>query len=268
MSTQRAVLTGSDLDGFEQQGFIASVQFLQPAQSRRFADQFDELVAREGIDLSAPGYRLNDRHLDQQFIWDVATDPALLDVIAAIAGPDLVLLGSRFICKPPHSALEVPWHRDVTFAGLDPAEQVNVWLAVDDVDTDNGCLRALPKAGAQRAATLAHDPADLREGNLVDQSLTLDDEERAALVALPLAAGHMVVFDGELVHGSESNSSARRRCGLALRYIGGGTKLLNEGQWAAVCVRGEVDDQGGRVVSREGARSFAYRAIDKFGRPE
>ncbi len=144
--------------------------------------------------------------------------------------------------------------------------QVNVWLAVDDVDADNGCVRVLPKAAAGRAHTTAHTPVSRADRNLVDQQLPLTNNEYAALVPLPLRAGSMTVFDGDLVHGSDCNLSSRRRCGLAMRYTSGRTKLLNEGQWAAVCVRGDADDQGGRVVTRDQGRAFQYRKIDKFGR--
>jgi non-haem Fe2+, alpha-ketoglutarate-dependent halogenase len=255
----------ANVNEYHQQGFISSLKVLDPEMAREFAASFDQMLVHEGIDLVAPGFRLHDRHLDQDFIWEVATDPGLLDVVAEIAGPHLLILGSRFICKPPQSELGVPWHRDATFAGLDPIMQVNVWLAVDDVDLDNGCLNVLPKGAARRAATLEHVPAPRGEGRLVDQQLSLTSEECAALAPLPLDAGVATVFDGDLVHGSASNTSSRRRCGLAFRYTSARTRLLNEGQWAAVCVTGTADEQGGRVLTREHARTFLYRKTDKFG---
>jgi non-haem Fe2+, alpha-ketoglutarate-dependent halogenase len=253
-----------DVDDYKRRGFIPSVKVLDQLPARKFAADFDDFLRREDIDLGAPRFLLHDRHIDHDFIWDVATNSALLDVIAEITGPDVLILGSRFIGKPPHSALGVPWHRDATFAGLEPARQVNVWLAVDDVDLDNGCLRVLPKDAARQAGTAKHVPAQRSAGNLVDQQLSLTSEECAALVPLPLRSGFMTVFDGDLVHGSDSNSSSRRRCGFALRYTSAQTRLLNPGQWAAVCVRGTADDQDGRVVTRDGARTFPYRKVTKF----
>lgn len=253
------------LNSYRHRGFIDSVEVLAPDAAREFAAQFDTLVEREGIDLLAPSFQLHDRHLDRDFIWSVATSPSVLDVIDALVGPNILMLGSRFIVKPPQSTLGVPWHRDADYAGLYPCSQVNVWLAVDEVDDDNGCLRVLPRVAAEHAEARAHTAADPSDANLVDQQLALADEERAALVSLPLRGGCMTVFDGNLVHGSEANVSSRRRCGLAMRYTSASTKLLNEGQWAAVCVRGTADRQGGRVISREQARTFTYRKIDKFG---
>lgn len=135
----------------------------------------------------------------------LAIHEALLRCVEEIIGPDHLMLGSRFICKPPHSQLGVQWHRDGAYAGLDPPVQANVRFAMDDADLDNGCLMVLPKNVGGETQVRANAPVDRTESSHLDQQIILTDATRDALVAVPLAAGTITVSDGDLVPGSERN---------------------------------------------------------------
>ncbi len=52
-----------------------------------YRDSFDALEAKEGSEKAQTG--LFDRHFDQQFIWEIATHPKILDSVAAIIGPNV-----------------------------------------------------------------------------------------------------------------------------------------------------------------------------------
>ena len=67
----------------------------------------------------------------------------------------------------------------------------------------------------------------------------LVDESRA--VDVVLEAGGVSVHHPNLVHGSNSNTSSRRRCGLTIRYIPTSTRIVTQGQWAsAFLLRGNA----------------------------
>ena len=116
--------------------------------------EFDTLEGREGRERCQIG--LLDRHFDDRFVWDLATHPRILDCLEAVMGPDIMLLATHFFCKYPElrDATEaqaekfVAWHQDVTYWGLEPAFAITAWYAVDDSDTENGCMRAIPGSHA------------------------------------------------------------------------------------------------------------------------
>lgn len=66
-----------------------------------------------------------------------------------LGGSDIVRTFDMLITKPPGHPYETPWHQDLAYADLPFAapgttsdgETVQVWVALDDVDVDNGCMQ-------------------------------------------------------------------------------------------------------------------------------
>lgn len=229
--------------GWERDGFVPAVDVLSPAEVAATRARFDSLEARVGR--AEAEIRLHDRHFEDPWVWALATDPRVLDPVAAVLGPDVLLIGSHFFCKYPaeeRGERFVAWHQDVTYWGLEPPLAVSAWLAIDDADTENGCMRVVP--GSHRAGILAHGTA-ARPGNLLSINQEVDaglvDESRA--VSLPLRAGQMSLHHGVLLHSSHPNRSTRRRCGLTLRYVPPTVRQSVANSmgrwWRAALVRGE-----------------------------
>jgi ectoine hydroxylase-related dioxygenase (phytanoyl-CoA dioxygenase family) len=199
-------------------GYVAAVDVLAPDEAARYREAFDALEREVGPETAQ--VRILDRHLDVEFVRRLATHPRVLDSVEAVLGPDVLLLASNFFCKYPaeeRGERFVAWHQDVTYWGLEPPRAITAWIAIDDADVDNGCMRVIP--GSHRLGLLRHGTS-ARAGNLlsINQEVPdgLVDETRA--VSLPLRAGQMSLHDGLLLHGSPANRSTRRRCGLAVRF--------------------------------------------------
>ena len=83
------------------------------------------------------------------------------------ARPQRVSPGHPFFCKYPSASRGdkfVAWHQDLTYWGLEPPQAVTAWLAIDDVDIDNGCMRVVP--GSHRQGILTHETSAMA-GNLL-----------------------------------------------------------------------------------------------------
>ncbi|WP_395094404.1 phytanoyl-CoA dioxygenase family protein [Armatimonas sp.] len=204
---------------FVHDGFIAALPVLSPTEAADVRAQFDALEARVGQTTARIG--LLDRHTTEPFIATLATHPTILDAVESILGPDFFLLATHFFCKYGEgetAATFVAWHQDVTYWGLEPPVAVTVWLAIDDADTKNGCMRVIP--GSHAAGIRGHTTA-VQPGNLlsINQEVMISADEEASAIDLPLPAGFASLHDGCLIHGSLPNTSTRRRCGLTLRYI-------------------------------------------------
>src|SRR5438445_40587 len=71
-------------------------------------------------------------------IYEVCTAPKLLDRVEQLLGPDLVLLYSHIMSKPP-GGRRVAWHQDGPYwHRLDPKIAVTAWVALDDATPENG----------------------------------------------------------------------------------------------------------------------------------
>lgn len=199
-------------------GFLTGIDILDAREVSEIRRAFDALERSAPAEQRQIG--LQGRHFQDEFVWRLATDPRVLDVMEQVMGPDLMLLGTHFFNKRPDPNADsyVAWHQDVTYWGLEPAEAHSAWIAIDDSDAANGCMRVLPRS--HREGVKAHGTAQ-RQGNLlsINQEIPDDLVDTAGAVDLELRAGQMSVHHGRLVHASNPNRSARRRCGLVARYI-------------------------------------------------
>ncbi|MCZ6633609.1 MAG: phytanoyl-CoA dioxygenase family protein, partial [bacterium] len=202
----------------------------------------DALEAREGKEKCQIG--LQGRHFEEEFIWQLATDGRVLDVMQEVMGQDILLLSTHIFCKYPNPESQdfVAWHQDTTYWGLEPPEAHTAWIAVDDSDVENGCMRVIP--GSHTDGVVTHGKSK-RDGNLLSINQEIPDAlvDSSRAMDLILKAGQMSVHHGQVFHASNPNRSTRRRCGLTVRYIAPYCKqtVLNsvKQQWQPVLLRGE-----------------------------
>jgi non-heme Fe2+,alpha-ketoglutarate-dependent halogenase len=226
---------------FEAQGYFAPIDVFAPDEIVEHRRAFETLEAREGREKSQVG--LFDRHRDIEFVWRMATHPNILRCIDAIVGPNVFLLSSLFFCKypPPRptfarrikaalgatsaEAKFVDWHQDLTYWGLEPAYAITAWIALDDSDVENGCMRVIPES--HRQGIVEHTTSS-EKGNLLNrnQAIQKDKVDESRAVDLVLRAGQASLHHGELFHASNPNRSTRRRCGLAVRYTHPGVRPI------------------------------------------
>ena len=86
-------------------------------------------------------------HFQDRRLLDFLLAPQVLDLVECIVGPDILLWSSHFISKDPLTGRATPWHEDSAYwmGRLDRYDKiVTVWLALDDVDRDNGCMQVIP----------------------------------------------------------------------------------------------------------------------------
>ncbi|XP_078520599.1 phytanoyl-CoA dioxygenase domain-containing protein 1-like [Lissotriton helveticus] len=209
---------------YDARGFLTSVPVLAPEELEGARRGFEALEQEFGKEHAQ--YSLHNAHLRLPWVLGLATHPHTLQAITAVLGPHVVLLDSRFICKYPasdvphrgHSAPYVAWHQDIKYWGFEGGPVASVWLALDDVDAENGVLQVIP--GSHKQGVLEHRTA-MTPGNLLSTNQEIPrhlvDAEKA--VECPLQAGQMSIHDGLTVHASEPNTSHRRRCGFVIRYV-------------------------------------------------
>ena len=134
---------------------------------------------------------------------------------ANLLGPDVVAWGSHFFCKMPRDGKTVSWHQDASYWPLTPSKAVTVWLAIDDADRGNACMKYIP--GSHKYGHLTYKMSETDENNVLDQTVE-NAEGIGAPIYVELKAGEASLHSDLTLHGSEANTSDRRRCGLTLRY--------------------------------------------------
>ena len=211
------VLTADQIARFNRDGYLLPFRIFSPAEIADLRRYFDDLLARytaEGKD----SYAISSAHLRHGRVWDVLTNPRVVAIVSDLLGPSVMGWGSHFFCKMPGDGKTVSWHQDASYWPLTPSKAVTVWMAVDDADRENACMRYIP--GTHVLGHLTWQLSETDESNVLNQ--TVPDVDRfGAPVDVELRAGEASVHSDLLLHGSEANTSTRRRCGLTLRYTPG-----------------------------------------------
>ncbi len=166
----------------------------------------------------------------------LARDPRILDRVEDLIGPDILIFTSTFFIKEPHSPTIAAWHQDSTYYGIEPKEEVTVWVALTEASEAAGCMDALSFRGRPRQ--LSHVSRVVANSvNRAGQVITepLDEGEP---VAMPLEPGWFSMHHGLCPHRSGPNTSSHRRIGLGLNYIPTHAKPAGSIRQAALLVRG------------------------------
>jgi non-heme Fe2+,alpha-ketoglutarate-dependent halogenase len=191
-------------------------------------DEQEVTVCRQGVEryeawLGAPinadaNYKWRSMpYLLMPWAAKLARHPRILDRVEDLIGPDILIFTSTFFIKEPHSPTIAAWHQDSTYYGLEPKEEVTVWVALTEASEEAGCMDALSFRGKPRQ--LSHVSRVVENSvNRAAQVIT-EPLDEGSPVAMPLKPGWFSMHHGLCPHRSGPNTSSHRRIGLGFNYV-------------------------------------------------
>ena len=202
-------LTRAQVDFYVENGYLGPFAAMTPAAMTPIRQAIDAKV------LNSPGPNprrpMQSRHMDNPAVYDLASHPAIINRIASLLGPDLVVWTTNFWLKAPGGS-EIPWHQDINFWPIEPPVNISAWFAIDDVTVANSCLQIIPGSHRQNVRHMrATDDMAIHE--MADPAAY--DVKQA--VNMELKPGEFFLFSERLLHASSKNTSDKRRLGLAVR---------------------------------------------------
>ncbi len=141
-----------------------------------------------------------------------ASGPHLGVASQLVGTANVALWFNQFVTKNPDGATgrsEFPWHQDNGYAAIEPATNVTIWVALDDVDEENGCVWVMPRSHEQGLL-------DHRRKSEDSWHLTLNVEGDGTPAILK--AGEAVAFTGLTLHRSKLNHTDRPRRAFFMEY--------------------------------------------------
>ncbi|HQX51211.1 MAG TPA: phytanoyl-CoA dioxygenase family protein [Planctomycetaceae bacterium] len=216
-SASAKTLSREQIESYNANGFIRPVEIYAADEMLAIRQYFDRLL-EQAIAAGGNSYSISTAHMKYGGVYDILTNSRIIDCVADLLGDDVVAWGSHFFCKMPGDGRAVAWHQDASYWPLTPSHAVTVWLAIDDADLDNGCMKFI--SGSHHSGHLTYRKSSPEEHNVLDQTVP-NAESYGAVVVDDLKAGQASIHNDLLLHGSDVNMSTRRRCGLTLRYAAG-----------------------------------------------
>ncbi len=219
-------LSSGQIEQFKRKGFLSIPRLVDDQTLEVLRAEYDRFIRGE-IECGEHNRRLGG--LIHQVMYPSRHSPVIRDnpaiqtakeLAAQLAGaPDGTHIRLNFdmlMDKPAGSENATPWHQDFAYmlkpmtpAGTPIPEiaSMQFWLALDDVDLDNGCMQFVP--GVHAGPLLPHsvvsgDPAG--SGRL----LALDHVDSSRAVACPLSAGGCTVHHYGTPHYTGPNTTRDR----------------------------------------------------------
>lgn len=208
------VLTLAQVEQFNRDGFLKGFRVFSSEEMAEHRAYFDRLLARVMAE-GGNSYSISTAHLKHGKVYDLLTHPRIVAHVKDLLGENVVGWGTHYFCKLPHDGKVVNWHQDASYWPLSPSKTVTVWLAIDDADVENACMRFIP--GSQHFGHLTYHLTEESEDAVLNQKVE-DAEQFGQPVYVELKAGEISMHSDLLLHSSHANTSDRRRCGLTLRY--------------------------------------------------
>jgi hypothetical protein len=231
---QPVLLTETQVESYNTDGYVKPIDVCSNDEITDLRSYFDRLL-EQTIAAGGNSYSISTAHMKYGGVYDILTDSRIVDCVADILGDDVVAWGSHFFCKMPGDGKAVAWHQDASYWPLSPSKAVTVWLAIDDADLENGCMKFI--AGSQRSGHLTYRQSTPGEHSVLEQAVD-NPEQYGHVVVDDLKAGQMSIHSDLLLHGSDANNSTRRRCGLTLRYAAAEVRAQMGWNAKGVIVRG------------------------------
>ncbi len=234
-ASKAKTLSAEQVATYNEKGFVRRFVVYEPAQAQEIRSYFDRLLEKT-VASGGNSYSISTAHMKYAGVFDILTNPVIVNHVADLLGDDVVAWGSHFFCKMPGDGRAVAWHQDASYWPLSPSHAVTVWLAIDDADLENGCMKFI--AGSHHSGHLTYRKSSPEEHNVLDQTVE-NAESFGSVVVDDLQAGEASIHNDLLLHGSDPNSSTRRRCALTLRYAAAAVRAGSGWNEKGVVVRGQ-----------------------------
>ena len=166
-------------------------------------------------------------------------NPRVVKAISQLCpSPDLIMYHDQLVYKPPHHNSIVGWHQDAPYWTIvEPTTPVSAWVALDDVDDDNGAMWMVP--GSHRWGDAMSYLARGSSGEGIFTTPPRADLSRPRMLSFKkiepkprkLAAGEVVSYHHSWMwHGSNINRSDRPRRAIAIHYVTGESRFNAHGE--------------------------------------
>ncbi len=202
-------------------GYLFPLPALSGADALAYRAEI-EGIERDWLDNGLPQplntYKRINAHIVMPMVAQIATHPAILDVIEGILGPDIMVFSGEFFIKEPQTRHIVSMHQDLTYWGLGAIDGlVTAWIPLSPATPASGCMDFV-RASHKNAILPHHDTfgADNLLSRGQEVRVDVADDQKTAIEIHP---GQMSLHHGLTIHGSGPNTSDDRRIACVIRYI-------------------------------------------------
>jgi phytanoyl-CoA hydroxylase len=224
-------------DQFDRDGFVVCREFLPESEFAQLRRELERYIISVVPDLSDEHAFYDDKRCPETLkqLQHMNVDPFFRDYVRNVRWRSLAenLLDEEseardceWFNKPRETDHPTPPHQDNFYFNLVPPSVVTLWLALEDVDEENGCLRYV--RGSHKRGCRPH-----ARSNVLGFSQAISDygpTDESGEVPIKLRANDLVAHHGWTIHRAEANRSRiRHRRSFAIVFRGTNCQVDEEG---------------------------------------
>lgn len=211
---------------FSRQGFVAIRGFLDADEVRELRGEIERYLAEvvpgippRDVYFETPGDPDSIKQLMRMSQYDayfgrLLASERFVGLAELLLGGPVINKNMQWFNKPAGAGRATPPHQDGYYLMLEPNEAVTMWLALDDVGEDNGCMRYV--SGSHLGGLRYHERTET-----LGFSQGIPDygaEDRSREQAVTARPGDLLVHHSLMIHRADANRSDRKRRALGLLY--------------------------------------------------
>lgn len=217
---------------YDRDGYVFIPGFLSREEVERINHELKHFIGHTVQDMP-PAYvfyedkndpatlkQLQDIHRYNPFFAGILTGSLFEEMAQLLLGENVTGKNLEYFNKPPRIGKPTPPHQDGYYFMLNPPQAITMWMALEDADEENGCVRYIP--GSHLTGMRPHG----RTSTLgFSQGVTdYGAEDFANEIAFPAKPGDLLIHHAMTVHRADANKSERSRRALGFIYFGESAK--------------------------------------------
>ena len=209
-------LTANQLKEYNEKGYLAPIDILSSEEVKKIRVEIESIEKKWPDQIN--GLNRNNIHYYSPIFDQIVPNSKIVDVVENFIGHNILSARTVLFLKEPENKGFISWHQDGIYQGWKPYNSITAWLAITDVNEENGCMKMWP--GSHKDNFKKHkDTFD--EDNLLTRGQTIENVPAKDIIPIILKPGQLSIHHPMTVHGSGPNLSKSRRIGFAIQsYIG------------------------------------------------
>ena len=214
---------------FDEEGYVYLPGLLSHAEVTDVQDYLDKFIQNNVPDLSPDQAFYEDNndpstlkqlfnlHEHEPFFEKLLTGSRFEQLAESVLDEKVIGKNVEYFNKPPLIGKPTPPHQDNYYFMLQPPQAVTMWLALEDVDTQNGCVRYIPQSHLAGLRTHGRTQTLGFSQGITDYS----EKDKAKEVYFIVKPGDLLVHHSMTIHRADGNiSPVRGRKALGFIYFG------------------------------------------------
>tara|TARA_Y100000741_G_scaffold365237_1_gene361185 strand:- start:1051 stop:1800 length:750 start_codon:yes stop_codon:yes gene_type:complete len=146
-------------------------------------------------------------------LMKISKNKTISNILKKLFNEKAVVRNLEIFLKPPKTGMKAPFHQDNYYWNLKDKRAVNLWIALDKVDKNNGGLIYLK--GSHNGGILKHKMSKIK-GTSQEIDKNIIRKLKYKKVYTKLNPGDCVMHHCEIVHGSNANNTNRNRRAIVI----------------------------------------------------